>query len=82
MNSKKKGMTLATQTESSRMDLPGTGFYYDRNHEFLSNDPCIYHFLQTGAGANMRLQIRSSATTNVSLQIKYSSSPLQIHSCI
>ena len=28
------------------------------------------------------LQIRSSATTNVFLQIKYSSSPLQTHSCI
>ena len=44
MNSKKKRYVSAWQAEGSRMDVPGSCNYHDRDHELLSNDTCIYHF--------------------------------------
>ena len=39
-----KRHVIDRETESCRMDFPSAGNTDDRNHEFLSNDPCIYHF--------------------------------------
>ena len=44
MNSKKKWHVSGSETKSGRLDLSGTGNYYDRCYEFLSDDPRIYHF--------------------------------------
>ena len=40
----KKWHVSGSETKSGRLDLSGTGNYYDRCYEFSSDDPRIYHF--------------------------------------
>ncbi len=54
MNSKKKGMTLATKQKAAGWIFLAPASIMIAIMSFYPNDPCIYHFLQTGAGANMR----------------------------